>query len=216
MSSTKFPTRAPAPIRLSGRTWAKGPTWAPASTTHSAEQAVVENASVRAHLDVDEAREGSDHRPARTTVRPSMNTKGRRVAPASTVASGPMKVLAGSSMRTPGKARAGPVGPPATFAFLGLGSFRFTVAIVARSLGRPAGPPSGLGVDEGDEVRVFTYGIEVRIAARLSAAGRVGVDRRAQGLERPGGVAGPGLGSGQAVEHVLVLGMQLGRLLETP
>ena len=51
----------------------------------------------------------------------------------------------------------------------------------------------------------------LRAWARL---GRVGVDGRAQGLERPRGVAGPGLGGGQAVEHVLVLGMQLGGLLE--
>ena len=57
-------------------------------------------------------------------------------------------------------------------------------------------------------------GIEVGVAARLGAAGRARRDRGAQGLERRRGVAGAGGGGGQAVEHVLVRGVDLGRLAQ--
>ena len=74
LSSTKLPTLALAPMRLSGRMWAKGPTVARRAHHALPQQAVIEDLGVGADLGVHQAHEGTDARaPARTTVRPSRN-----------------------------------------------------------------------------------------------------------------------------------------------
>ena len=97
MSSTKLPTLARAPTRLSGRRCEKGPTLAPASTTDSRSRQWSRISAPGPTSTLTRRTNGPITARARTVVRPSRMVNGRSTAPASTTTSSPTSVLAGSS-----------------------------------------------------------------------------------------------------------------------
>src|SRR6185436_14950740 len=74
--------------------------------------------------------------------------------------------------------------------------------------------PLGFALQDFDELLVLADRIEIGIGARLRSARWVRRDRGAERLERGGDVPRLGRGGRDAIQHVLVLGLLIGRMTE--